>query len=393
MSSTTTLDRGSDVAVVEATAMHLTAPRADEPDSFVLHAPLELLARAALLPHASPDVRARAHDRIASIARRFDDFGPAAAEVDDPGGFATPADATAALVEALTTGDLDGAAGAGRFLGRTLDADDLAAAVARTIAPSLAAAAHGPIFLHRLPRSMPRSTVAGAMFGTLAREIARHPDWALDWFEGHGGATAAPASVDLVSALAAIPVIGSPGSDFIHPLMQQAQDSGLAAGVVGPAVDGRTNLHDATTAILRVATASMLLDDPDHAPYGWSHCLTIPQGVLTAARRVDDPTDMVRIAATHVVGFRAALARAPLGELRVDGRALGSDGLVTGLAPPSARELQDVVDHAVTHEDAHLVKYVVSCLDAARTDPAGAAQHLRAAQHLSRWWHAHDGLG
>ncbi len=374
----------TDVDVAESVASSLAMPRSEAPDSFVLHAPLELLARAAVLPHVSPDHRADAHARMRSIAPRFDAFAEPApiADVD----FDDVQAAASALRRAVQDGDLDTATAAGRHLGRTLDAGALAATVGDLLTPSLAAAAHGPIFLHHLPRSLPRSPTAGAMFGTLAREVARHPEWTLRWQDRGLVGTG-----DLVENLATVEVLGPPGSDFIQPLMVQAEESGLAADAVGTAIGPETDPTEAERAILRIATASMLLDDPARAPYGWSHCLTIPQGILSTLRTSSDPRRVVALAATHVVGFRAGLGSEPLSRLAGHSGGIGADGLVPGVERPTHEQLQRAVDHAATHEDAHLVKYVVSCLDAARTDPGGAHQHLAAAVRLSDWWFAADG--
>lgn len=380
------LDAWSDRALVDAVAAVLARPREEPPDSFVLHAPLELLARTALLPHVSPDTRRHARHarhRIVAIAAGFEAYSDPApdAGADD----LAPEDASGLLVDALRTGDLSGAERAGRALGRGLDAGALTTALGDTLVASLAAAAHGPIFLHHLPRAAASSAVVGAMLGTLAREVARNPGWALTWqedLEPSGGA-------DLGSALARTPVLGSPGSDFIHPLMMQAQDSGLAAEVVGGSVSADLDIDHAARAILRVASASMLLDDTDHAPYGWSHCLTIPQGVLATLSTSADPLRGIAIAGTHVVGFRAALAAGPLVELDGPAGHVGDDLLVTDRArvAPDPERWQAAVDFAAGHEDAHLTKYLVSCTDAARSDPDGADQHLAAAVHLADWWH------
>lgn len=373
----------ADVDLAEAVAGVLAAPRSEPPDSFILHAPLELLARAALLPHVSHDRRAEAQDRIASIAAQFEAFS-------DPApvpafGDATTASAARRLGDALRDGDLEAAASVGRHLGRALDAEALTAVVGDLLTPSLAAAAHGPIFLHHLPRALPRSPVAGEMLGTLAREVARHPDWALRWQErGPCG------SGDLVASLANVEVLGTPGSSFIHPLMTQAEASGLAAEHVGGVIGSDTDPLEAERSILRLATASMLLDDPAHAPYGWSHCLTIPQGILSTLRSSADPVRVLALAATHVVGFRAGLGSAPLATLTGPSGPIGADGLVPGIDQPTRERLRSTIDHAATHRDAHLVKYVVSCMDAARRDPGGAHQHLAAAERLSDWWHAAD---
>lgn len=372
-----------DVGLAESIAITLARPRAEPPDSFVLHAPLELLARAALLPHVSLDARDAARKQMASIADRFEAFARPADEVVTE--FRDPTDAAAALRRSLVDGDLDLAGSAGRHLGGTLDADALTTSVGDLLAPSLAAAAHGPIFLHHLPRAMPRSPLAGAMFGTLAREVARHPEWALRWHEdgltGNG---------DLSVALANTPVLGSPGSDFIQPVMAQAEESGLASDVVGGAVGPNTDPVAAERSILRIASASMLLDDPDHAPYGWSHCLTIPQGILSTLRSASAPAKTLALAATHVVGFRAALGSAPLASIDGTHGRIGADALVPGIERPAHARLQGAIDFAATHEDAHLTKYLVSCMDASRRDPGGAHQHLAAAVHLADWWRARE---
>ena len=383
MATETVARAATDIDLTETVAGVLGAPRSEPPDSFILHAPLELLARAALLPHVSPDLRGAARDRIEAIAPQFEGFADAAAI---PAFEGTTHAAERCLRDALRDGDLEAAASAGQHLGRTLDAEALTATVGDLLTPSLAAAAHGPIFLHHLPRALPRSPVAGARFGTLAREVARHPGWELRWQERD-----LVGSGDLVTSLAHVQVLGSPGSNSIHPLMAQADESGLAAETVGPAIGPGTDAMEAERAILRVATASMLVDDPEHAPYGWTHCLTIPPGILSTLRSSNDPLRVLALAATHVVGFRTGLGSAPLAALPGPNGAIRSDGLVPGIDRPAPERIQAAIDHAATHHDAHLVKYVVSCLDASRRDPEGAHQHLAAATHLSDWWHAARG--
>ncbi len=54
------IDDLSDAELVAAVAAVVRTPRADPADSFVLHAPLELAARTALLPRVSPGSRAAA---------------------------------------------------------------------------------------------------------------------------------------------------------------------------------------------------------------------------------------------------------------------------------------------------------------------------------------------
>lgn len=365
-----------DARLVEAAAAIIARPKVAVPDSFVLHAPLELLARCALLAQLSPAARLDARLRIVWLAASYEAAGPSIAVVPD-----AHHDADRAIVllcASIAAGDLDTAGAVGTWLGRNLDATDLSRAVGDDVVASLAAAAHGAIYLHLLPRCAPRSPLAGALFGNLARELARNPAWALTWMD-----EADRADGDLVAALADTPVLGRPGSDFIFPLMDQAERSGLAADIVGRAVGPAVDPRRTTIHLVRVATASMLLETPEHAPYGWSHCLTIPQATASIAPLLDAPDRALAVAATHVVGFRAGLGSAPLREL--GGGALSKDGTLP-ISGPDADELQGVIDRAAVHPDAHLAKYVVACLDAARTDPDAAGQHLAAAVNLDRWW-------
>jgi hypothetical protein len=66
----------SDATLVDTAAATLAVPRSAPADSFVLHAPLELLARAALLPMVEPAGRGSARDRVRALAAAFDTWGP-----------------------------------------------------------------------------------------------------------------------------------------------------------------------------------------------------------------------------------------------------------------------------------------------------------------------------
>src|ERR1700721_4643712 len=61
----------SDAVLIQAVAAAIATPKAQINSSFLLHAPLELLARAWLLPHVPPCAREAARRRIAEIAARY----------------------------------------------------------------------------------------------------------------------------------------------------------------------------------------------------------------------------------------------------------------------------------------------------------------------------------
>ena len=251
-----------------------------------------------------------------------------------------------------------------------------------------------------MPRVAPRGELTGELLRPLAREVARNSDWRLRWFMERD--PVGPASADaLFSALQATPRLGVPGSDFIYPLMSQVRAPGVAAALLG----GVTSLdvEAAARVILRAAALSMLQEPGDHAPYGWSHCLTMPQAVLGVARSCADPSVAIAVAATYVVGFRAALAVRPLDARWVpDDRgitvatALETDpdqaAAAVWHAPVDAArgDRHALATRASTHHDAHLVKYTLACLDAANAHPEDARLYLSAAASLHGWWTEHD---
>ena len=187
------------------------------------------------------------------------------------------------LAGAVAAGDLDGTDAAAAALAARADAASMRALLAHDLVPRLAAAAHAPIFLQLLAWVRGADTaVVRAMLRPLARELARNPGWHLDWWTAEGvGPRPDDAGDDLAHALASVPYLGVPGSDFIFPLMDQAQRSGVAqrslAGVLpsDPQVAARV--------VSRVALRSMLQESTDFAPYGWTHCLTMPQAVMSLA--------------------------------------------------------------------------------------------------------------
>lgn len=182
----------------------------------------------------------------------------------------------------------------------------------------------------------------------------------------------------MAAALAAVPQLGRPGSDFIFPLMSQVQDRGVAEQVLASVIG--TDHVTSGRALMRAATWSMLHDDPSQAPYGWSHCLTMAQAVMSLAGDGVDARTALAVAATFVVGFRAAHGTVHLGRLG-DGDGVTIDGA----------DVPDVIDLATSaalHHDAHLVKYTLACIHTAAADRAWAGTHLSAAAQLAEWWRA-----
>lgn len=400
----------SDARLVAAVVAAITPPKVAAPSSFVLHAPLELLARAALLPQVAPEARGRARRQIAAVAVRYAHAGT---EADVPDGvFANETSALAALLEALRSGDAPGADSALCFLLPRVPLSRLRAALVDAVAPCLGAAAHAPILLAALPRVA--HSVAGvggllrAPLRTLAGAWSQRLRWHLDAVPAPASATAPedPAQA-LFQALAAPPRVVS--SSSIAPTMVAVEQHGFAAARLAGPVRALSPAQ-AEHALLRVAAQSMLQDDTTRAPYGWSHCLTLPQAVLANADVAADPMALVAVAATHVLGFRATLGTVALESGAVPARPASKPSITPGAhlrlrdvgpagaagvafhAPATTRDevVAVLATRAALHPDAHLAKYTLACFDAAARDAEAAPLFLAAAAYLGAWWNARD---
>ena len=148
-------DRYSDAQLVAHVRDALVRPRLEPADSFVLHAPLELMARTALLPYVRPERRLDARLRLVALSREYEAWGSPAPEAH-PDDFDSADDATDVLLGAIRWGALDDVDAAARWLGRALTPHALQRQLAAGVAPLLGAAAHAPIFLYHLPRVGPR---------------------------------------------------------------------------------------------------------------------------------------------------------------------------------------------------------------------------------------------
>lgn len=395
----TTPDRLSDAELVAAVADVVRRPRHDPADSFVLHAPLELAARAALLPRVSPAARELARSRLVVLATDYEGSDDPIAEPPERDA-TSAADESTCLVDAITAGDLDAVDASATWLAHNTTAPELRDLLADPILPSLAAAAHAPIFLFQLPRVAPRAELPVELLRPLVRELARHPDWRLSWHEQTRSFGGTHSADELFDAIGQTPQLGVPGSDFIFPVMSQAQESGPVIDLVAHALPQR-DARAAGHVVLRAAALSMLTESAEYAPYGWTHCLTLPQAVLGIADACRDPAVPLAVATTFVVGFRAAFAQLPLprayspapNTLALD------DALAAGSAAAAAtvwhapREeiaamATTLVTRAATHRDAHLVKYTLACLDAAADDQQHGRLYLAAAASLGGYWAA-----
>jgi hypothetical protein len=157
--------------------------------------------------------------------------------------------------------------------------------------------------------------------------------------------------------------------------MSQVQRRGVTAELLGPVLADRFDTAAAARLLNRTAAWSMLHDEPGHAPYGWTHALTMPQAVMALAGAGVLPRTALAVAGTYTMGFRAAH---------------GSVELPPTIEPGDDPDVSwtEVATAAALHEDAHLVKFTLACRFAADDDPRFERLYRAAAAYLVEWWGA-----
>ena len=150
----------SDARLTSAAAEIIAVPKVAPADSFVLHAPLELLARRGLLRFVSADARDGARRRIVWLAATYEAAGEPALETRSAE-LATSGDAAWRLAQAIAAGDLDDVDAPAAALGDLARPAEIARLLAPSVVTSLAAAAHASILLDLLPRVAPAGELTG----------------------------------------------------------------------------------------------------------------------------------------------------------------------------------------------------------------------------------------
>ncbi len=391
----------ADHRLVELAAEIVGVPRVEVPaehSSFVLHAPLELMARSALLPYVGESERRRARLRIASLAAAYQASGPPLIS-RTPRDFASLDEGVTALVGAIDEEDLDGVDTAAAWLGSRLSPDQLVAMLADHTIDRLSAAGHGNIYLQLLSRSQPHG-LPQQMLRHPARQLAIRSNRRIEVPPTRVGSDPA-LGVRLAECLARVPVVGPSSHPGIAAMVEHTEDHG-ASSVLLDADRTFTAPVVRPFGLLRFAANTMLQGSPDVAAYGWTHCLTLAQAALMVAPACTDPSRAVYVATAYLAAHWATLGQ---GELDLDGPApdpVGTDleeALLSGNpraaaaaawhAPDRSVVVTALATSAVCAQDAHRVKYTLACLDAATADRSGTLLYLAAAAYLNAWWEQH----
>jgi hypothetical protein len=331
--------------------------------------------------------------RIAALASGYAAAGPpleAAPAVE----YASFDDAAGVLGAAVAAEDLDAIDAAATWLGARATADELIALLGSTFLARLSAAGHANIYLALLARTQPRG---------LPGQMLRHPARAVGTDSGR--AIALPpvrpgrSAPELLTALSGVEPVGPPAVPFIAPLVEHAQRERVFDALL--ANDGTFPAPDAVPfALLRVAAHAMLQGPPDHAPYGWTHCLTLAQAPLLVAAGHRDAAEPTFVAMAYIAAHWAGYGTGCVDldhvpdrtELRLEDALTAAPSLAASAAwhaPDAASAAAVLATAASRNHDAHRVKYTLACLVAAACDRPAAPLYLASAAYLNAWWEAH----
>lgn len=364
--------------------------------SFVLHAPLELMARSALLPYVAPSDREWARLRIVSLVAGYQNAGR---PVPNPpeGAFDSFSDAATTLVEAIDLEDLDGVDTAAAWLGLRARPDQLVAVLADHVIDRLSAAGHGNIYLALLTRNQPRG---------LRQQMLRHP--ARELAKRSSRRIVVPHTctsrdrnrpTSLLDSLVQTPLIGPVEQGGIAAMVEQAQSNGALGGLVD--ANGTFTAPEVPPAeILRFAAQTMLQGPPGSTPYGWTHCLTLAQAALMVAPACHDSSRAVYVASAYTAAHWATLGRGalaldwipePVDASVEESLQAGPEGAAAAAwhCASHADTFTKLATSAALAHDAHRIKYTLACLDAAGADRNHMPLYLAAAAYLNAWWIQH----
>ena len=206
----------------------------------------------------------------------------------------------------------------------------------------------------------------------------------------------------------------------IRATIEGAEQHGLIDDLLGDALLTRREpevCRAASRAVCRVAALSMLCDASEFpanlatvsaqsAKFIWTHCLTMPQAAWMLTDFVDDPrftAEAAHVATTWVISFRYCYGNGALQlqpEFETTTEPPRTDFAVALAESPRAaagkawistpEELSQLrrtlATESAIRSDAHLVKYVRACLDAADQSPADTRLFYAAAAYLCSIW-------
>lgn len=374
---------------LQADCEALSVPKV-QPDSFALHAPLEVLARYRLMNRLNPEDRRMALGVAHTVISAYQKAG---SPLSFHNGYPTEIQETetvalARLHEALDNGDVGLCLSLSHGLSRKTNPVMLCRATADLVVTHLGCAGHAGIYFHHL-QHMPHATRHSALqlFSGFATGLAQASSQRVRLhLNSHSPSPGMPVSQAMASLLLNIPPLRGARTGGIAAMVVQAIDAGhldaISTLIELLPPDDLLQQQDTYETLCGVAAHSMLQEADTHARYGWTHALTLPQGVWSLRAYLNDPREALCMAALYVAAFRACI-----GQTKLRPRSIREPARTSATAMP---DFSALVQSVCLAHDAHLVKYVLACMDEARRFPRLSPLLHSAAQRLSHLWaHQH----
>ncbi len=368
--------------------------------SFALHAPLELLARYALLPKVRPEQRKLARLQLLATAAVYQMIG-------EPGAPPSPwypesmTEAWPAIIDAFDRGDQTDVERGMHYVAERATAETIIAFLGDRIVKRLGASLHAPILLALLCRVGPEAArlvlpKLWEFLGVLSVETV------VDWCRaGVNGTDAAVPFAEL--RFGREMHLGTPREGGIVALVKHVAGNGaldVHLDAVASLEHGDAGDYDSAFATLtRLAALSMLQETSKIARYGWSHCLTIPEGIWSMSRCMESKQGALSLASAVVGSYRSVygsnefqydwipstttLSLSEALSVSPDEAAAAAFHAPSALRPEIETEL---ATQAAIRNDTHLVKYTLTCLNLGAMDPEFAALYHAAAANLLAIW-------
>lgn len=403
------LDELSDANLCQQVAAIVSNPKSG--GSFILHAPLELLARYGLLQLVDPQERSLARLQMVASAATFEAGPPPAPAPKKVGPFPDPSTAVAEFTRAFQGGSADGIEAIMLQFAAQFGTARLVQLLTPLALPTLTGASHSHIGLWLLLRHARASDVGdAALLRAATRSLSRNPASQLKSFsamslESSKTLKQTPDEVEkeILAKLTAPPrKTGSLGG------MQALFTAGEATGNADTLFTDFLR-HDLTNeqidaafrAVLRVCAHSMLQHNTQHAKFGWSHCLTLPQAACGLSSLNIDRKLALACSLVWITSYRSVLSDRDLDfnwmPAKLDGSASVIEALQTSPTVAASRVWhadpveypqikQTLATQASIRTDQHLIKYTRACLDMISFDPKHEHLYLAAAAHLCGVW-------
>ncbi len=349
----------SDKELFDAASKIVVVPKVQgetfEDRSFILHAPLELCARYFLLPLVDDTHVQSARAQIRRLARRYHDYENAEVKIAD-----VP------------------------FNPLTIDVNKWSSTLLFASHPSILLALHTLLGdtneeIHNVlarfdydimtsPSEQLKFVIQGIEPKELTAELVAHPE---DFFIDHVG------NIEQIMG----------ETDTIKGLVCTAQNSGLLDDLISKiegiaSFSSRSDFDIPFKILLRIAVLSMVIEENDHAKYGWTHCATIPHSHW-ALNQIGDSGYLIKSAATFVSAFRSLMGTHKIS--KEDFEPYYEEDEESVFAEHYVR-MTDIISRACTLEDGHLVKHVYTCFDLMKRDPQYSKLYIEASSKLLGIW-------